>query len=131
MKSPLPSLGKAIQRALQLDLFSDFLVSERLRTPPQPGNRAAQPPATLQAPPQLPSSETDTERRTGDLRRVQLQGTWLTYQLQRSKRRSIGFLINEDGLRITAPRWVTLADIEKPSMKSKPGYCANWQSDAN
>jgi predicted metal-dependent hydrolase len=114
MKSPLPSLGKAIQRALQLDLFSDFLVSERLRSPtPQPGRQAAQPPATLQPPPQLPSAETDIERRAGDLRRVQLQGTWLTYQLQRSKRRSIGFLINEDGLRITAPRWVTLADIEK------------------
>ena len=29
------------------------------------------------------------------------------YELRRSKRRSIGFLIGENGLRITAPRWVT------------------------
>jgi hypothetical protein len=94
-------------------------------------SQAAQPPATLQPPPQLPSAETDIERRTGDLRRVQLQGTWLTYQLQRSKRRSIGFLINEDGLRITAPAGSHLPTLKKPFMKNKPGYCANWQSGAN
>lgn len=51
--------------------------------------------------------------KAGHLRRVLLQDSWLPYQLQRSKRRSIGFLINEDGLRITAPRWVTIAEIEK------------------
>lgn len=42
---------------------------------------------------------------------VQLGAHFVTYQLQRSKRRSIGFLINENGLRITAPRWVNLAEI--------------------
>ena len=36
----------------------------------------------------------------------------LEYRLLRSKRRSIGFLIDDDGLRITAPKWVTLAEIE-------------------
>lgn len=119
MKSPLPSLGNAIQRALQLDLFGDFLLSERLRSPtpaatpvltPQPGKPAVQAPVPS---PTLPVTDTVTAPRAGDLRRLLLQGTWLTYQLQRSKRRSIGFLINEDGLRVTAPRWVTLADIEK------------------
>lgn len=30
----------------------------------------------------------------------------------RSRRRSIGFLIDEDGLRITAPKWVPIAEIE-------------------
>ncbi len=33
------------------------------------------------------------------------------YQLLRSKRRSIGFLINDHGLRITAPNWVSQAEI--------------------
>ncbi len=46
------------------------------------------------------------------LRRLQLQEHALEYRLLRSKRRSIGFLIDEEGLRITAPRWVTIAEIE-------------------
>ena len=36
----------------------------------------------------------------------------LEYRLLRSKRRSIGFLIDDDGLRITAPKWVTVGEIE-------------------
>ena len=35
-----------------------------------------------------------------------------TTRLKRSARRSIGFAIDSTGLTITAPRWVTLADIE-------------------
>ncbi|MCU6432485.1 M48 family metallopeptidase [Undibacterium sp. Jales W-56] len=46
-------------------------------------------------------------------RQIRLPEQWLEYTLLRSKRRTIGFLINEDGLRITAPRWVTIADIEQ------------------
>lgn len=48
----------------------------------------------------------------GSLRRLQLRQAIVEYSLRRSKRRTIGFLINEHGLRVTAPRWVTLADIE-------------------
>lgn len=36
----------------------------------------------------------------------------LRYQFVRSKRRSIGFTITEDGLRVTAPRWVALTDVD-------------------
>ena len=46
------------------------------------------------------------------MRRIQLQEHALDYRLVRSKRRSIGFLIDEEGLRITAPKWVTLAEID-------------------
>ncbi len=46
------------------------------------------------------------------LRRLRLQQHVLDYRLLRSKRRTIGFLINEEGLRVTAPRWVTIAEIE-------------------
>ncbi|MGN6390474.1 MAG: M48 family metallopeptidase [Burkholderiaceae bacterium] len=46
-------------------------------------------------------------------RRIQLGAHLLEYRLCRSKRRSIGFLIDEDGLRITAPKWVTLAEIDQ------------------
>ncbi|MDF3886897.1 M48 family metallopeptidase [Cupriavidus basilensis] len=34
------------------------------------------------------------------------------YTLKRSSRRTIGFTVDDRGLSITAPRWVTLADIE-------------------
>jgi len=43
---------------------------------------------------------------------VQVGEHVLEYRLVRSKRRSIGFLIDDDGLRITAPRWVTVVEIE-------------------
>ncbi len=45
-------------------------------------------------------------------RRIRIDHLFLDYRLLRSKRKSIGFLIDDDGLRVTAPRWVTLADIE-------------------
>ncbi len=46
------------------------------------------------------------------MRRIQLNEHVLDYRLQRSKRRSIGFLIDDEGLRVTAPKWVTLAEID-------------------
>jgi predicted metal-dependent hydrolase len=46
------------------------------------------------------------------LRRLTLSGRTLEYRLKRSSRRTIGFSIDGSGLAITAPRWVTLADIE-------------------
>lgn len=45
-------------------------------------------------------------------RHVKVLDHTLEYRLLRSKRRSIGFLIDDDGLRITAPKWVPLAEIE-------------------
>ncbi|HTH73921.1 MAG TPA: SprT family zinc-dependent metalloprotease [Trinickia sp.] len=46
------------------------------------------------------------------LRRLTLSGRTLEYGLKRSSRRTIGFSIDGSGLMITAPRWVTLTDIE-------------------
>jgi predicted metal-dependent hydrolase len=40
------------------------------------------------------------------------EGNIIEYELKRSKRRTIGFVIDADGLTVTAPRWVTLADVE-------------------
>ena len=37
---------------------------------------------------------------------------WLEYALKRSSRRTIGFLIDERGLTVTAPRWVSRAAID-------------------
>ncbi len=46
------------------------------------------------------------------LRSLVIGSRTLHYALKRSARRSIGFAIDSTGLTITAPRWVTLADIE-------------------
>ena len=45
-------------------------------------------------------------------RRIRFDNLSLDYRLLRSNRKTIGFLIDDDGLRVTAPRWVTLAEIE-------------------
>lgn len=43
------------------------------------------------------------------------------YRLRRARRRSIGFQIDDDGLTISAPRWVTLREIEEAIVEK-----ANW-----
>lgn len=45
-------------------------------------------------------------------RRVHVGNHILEFTLLRSKRRTIGFLIDDDGLRVTAPRWVPVAEID-------------------
>ncbi|MBR7799683.1 M48 family metallopeptidase [Undibacterium fentianense] len=89
------SLIQGLQRALQLDFFNDlFGGNEQVVTPHRP-------PGTVD-----PANGTRK-------RQILIQDQVLDYELRRSKRRSIGFLIGDDGLRITAPRWVTIADIEQ------------------
>ena len=46
-------------------------------------------------------------------RAVLLGDTHVAYLLQRAKRRSIGFLVGEDGLVVRAPRWVTQNGIDE------------------
>lgn len=90
-----PSLMQSLQRALQLDFFNDLFVSNEVIVEKRPLS------------PSQPDSNSGTRKR-----QILIQDQVLEYELRRSKRRSIGFLIADDGLRITAPRWVTLADIE-------------------
>ena len=68
--------------------------------PPMP----TPPRSTLPAPPRLPDAPPQ--------RRIQLGPHALDYELRRSARRSIGFMIDDGGLRVTAPRRVTLAEID-------------------
>ncbi|MBX9899626.1 MAG: M48 family metallopeptidase [Burkholderiaceae bacterium] len=120
MKNPLTSAGQAIQLALQLDFFSDFLVPDQFKA--QPKISKPNPPAKSDIP-DAPATETpaNVDPRTGpksfvnntNKRQTLLQNCLIEYEFLRSKRRSIGFVIGESGLRITAPRWVTLADVEQ------------------
>jgi predicted metal-dependent hydrolase len=93
------------QLALQLDFFPlDFSADPTVDSPapdPEPGIHQSVHPIDALAvkPPQ-------------GKRRVQLKDHALDYTLARSKRRTIGFVIEDEGLRVTAPRWVTVAEIE-------------------
>jgi len=53
-----------------------------------------------------------TALRSAPARKILIEGEWVAYELQRARRRSIGFLIDDRGLRVTAPKWVTLGQIE-------------------
>ncbi|ODT36537.1 MAG: hypothetical protein ABS55_05880 [Lautropia sp. SCN 70-15] len=46
-------------------------------------------------------------------RRVLLGGHPVAWELRRARRRTIGFMIDHRGLRVSAPRWVTLSEIER------------------
>lgn len=45
-------------------------------------------------------------------RQALLTGQIVPYELQRSRRRSIGFIVGHEGLTVRAPGWATLATIE-------------------
>jgi predicted metal-dependent hydrolase len=54
-----------------------------------------------------------SSRRPDPRSRRALAGTdVIEYRLRRARRRTIGFQIDDDGLTISAPRWVTLREIE-------------------
>ena len=95
------------QLGLQLDFFS-----ENFAALPPVDSPAPQPAPSVQ--PALPAVEPVNPgiRLADGRRRIQLREHTLEYSLRRSKRRSIGFLISDEGLRISAPKWVTLGEIE-------------------
>jgi predicted metal-dependent hydrolase len=89
-----PTPARLDARQLSLTLFFD--------EPAPPSAPAAAP---------IPASRPDPvsgERR----RQILLAGEPTAYRLRRGKRRTIGFQIDDNGLTVSAPRWVTLRDIE-------------------
>jgi len=48
----------------------------------------------------------------GRTRYIQLDGRIVFYSFRRARRRTIGIAIDERGLHASAPRWVTLAEVE-------------------
>jgi len=102
-------LRNFLQAAFQLSLF-DFASAPipALKQPPAP--RPAPP---LAAPPETPQKP--------KLRQLQATDRLIEYTLGRSARRSIGFVIEDEGLRVIAPKWVTLAAIED-AIQSKQSW---------
>ncbi len=87
---------------MQKDLFDRFLT--KIFGEKSPGEADPSPP---------PSGKARTDKNSGDLAKtISLNDRPITYTLRRSARRSIGFLVNETGLRVTAPKRSSLYSIE-------------------
>ena len=101
--------GQAVLQ-LALPLFEPLIQPARNVRPEAPA--APLPPA---ARPVVPRSDPEPPSPSvrGTSRRVAvLEGHAVEYELRRTRRRTIGFCIDDTGLRVTAPQWVALAEIE-------------------
>ncbi len=94
----------------QLELFAqDFFAAIEPAAKPSP------PPQPLFKAPSVVPVILPTPTRAPDappLRSIQLGPHALHFELRRSTRRSIGFMIDDQGLRVTAPKRITLAEID-------------------
>jgi predicted metal-dependent hydrolase len=93
----------------QLSLFGDETPAPAAAPTPAP----APAPAAVPPPPLHAHPEANREVRLGEHR--------VAYALRRARRRSIGFLVGPEGLAVSAPRWVGIAEIEA-ALREK----ANW-----
>ncbi len=78
--------------------FVDVLQGSLFDVPPEPGPAAAE----ADGPLRHPSAN----------RRARIDGVDVHYAFRRSRRRTIGFVVGIDGLAVSAPKWVTLKDID-------------------
>jgi predicted metal-dependent hydrolase len=128
------------QRTANLDAQQLALVFDEPGCPPAsapasspaPSPAAASPssPASALPPPAgggaAPADPVSGERR----RHIVLAGSAHTYRLRRGKRRTIGFQIDDNGLTVSAPRWVTLRDVESAIVEKERwirGKLAQWR----
>jgi predicted metal-dependent hydrolase len=101
--------GRAALPLQQLSLFDDA---------PPPAAAATTPVVPAPAPPQPPvPTAADAPgrvefRHPRSHRELLLAGHAVAYELRRSRRRSIGFVVGADGLSVSAPRWVGVGEIE-------------------
>jgi predicted metal-dependent hydrolase len=82
----------------------------------------------LQGQPALPQPPADET--AGRLRRVVLGGELCHFRLRRARRRTIGFQIDDHGLTVSAPRWVSLREIEEAILEKERwirSKLAQWQ----
>jgi len=104
----------------QLDLFAQGASTPEpfqrvLEAPLTPAPKPVPPQPLFKAPPSPPRITLPSPPRSSDdppLRRIVLGHYAVDYELKRSARRSIGFMIDDDGLHVTAPRRAILPDID-------------------
>lgn len=92
----------------QLDLFE-----------PDPHTSAA--PGMSNPGPQEHATSARVLRHPQANRQIQLQHQWVAYLFRRARRRSIGFVVGDQGLSVAAPRWVAMAEVEQ-AIREKSGW---------
>jgi predicted metal-dependent hydrolase len=98
---------------------------------------SAKPAKARETPPQLaldfgPQADTPTAKSTdANARSIQLGSNLIEYSLRRGKRRTIGFVIDDRGLSVSAPKWVLIKDVEQ-ALHEKQRWIldklAEWQA---
>jgi len=63
----------------------------------------------------------DAHRHPRANREIALEGDRVAFLLRRSRRRSIGFVVGAEGLVVSAPKWVSLRDIDA-AVREKGGW---------
>jgi predicted metal-dependent hydrolase len=94
--------------SVQLSLFDDTPITDEARAfPVSPGRSLPLPPA---APTDVSLAVLSAHPRAS--REVHLRGHRVAYEFRRARRRSIGFSVCDEGLSVSAPRWVSVAEVE-------------------
>jgi len=97
---------RRIVDSLQRGLFDDDVLASAApaasATPPAPATSPATPTAAGDALPRHPRAT----------RELVVDGRPIAFLFARSKRRSIGFVVDGDGLTVRAPKWVSLRDVD-------------------
>ena len=92
----------------QLDLFG-------------PGDQTSGAPGTVASKPKVDATSPGVLRHPQANRQIQLQHQWVAYVFRRARRRSIGFVVGDQGLSVAAPRWVAMAEVEQ-AIREKAGW---------
>ncbi|AOK11636.1 MULTISPECIES: M48 family metallopeptidase [Burkholderia] len=109
---PRPAVVALDHRQMDLPLFDGPTAASPAPATPATPAPAAAPPATPAAGAPAAPLDPGPARDRSRVRTFAIDSRVLEYRLKRSARRTIGFTIDGSGLSITAPRWVTLTDIE-------------------
>ena len=96
-------------------LFLDLFDEPKPR-PPAPRPQAAPPAPALPAAPAEPLEQVlrpHAFRHPDANREVLLGEVLVAYEFRRGKRKNIGFMVGPEGLVVSAPRWVSMGDVDK------------------
>jgi predicted metal-dependent hydrolase len=79
---------------------------------PAPGVATTAAPSVMPPEPAPPAPVAPLFRHPQSNREIRLDEHVVGYALRRARRRSIGFVVSPDGLAVSAPKWVSVGDIE-------------------
>ncbi len=106
--------GPALPSPQQLTLFDEAAPADDTPAPPTVApKRVPDTAPTVAAAPESPLAAPPLEfRHPRSQREIVLGSHRVAYELRRSRRRSIGFVVGAEGLAVSAPRWVGVGEIE-------------------